>query len=112
MRGVVTAASRRLAVATVIVIASMGQAAFPASGYVSPNLTSSSGGWTTEDGNYLSYKRSAFGGSAFHRNYSVGVRARWTEHGVTGWTSYKWNSVRVKTAEVSAYYTQYIQVKY
>lgn len=84
-----------------------------AQAYVSPVLTAMSGGWNL-GGGYLSYARYAngTGGQAYHPSYRIAIQAQWTEHGITDWSRYQWNSTSGGYARVSAYYAHALRIRY
>lgn len=116
--GVFERARRRAlagALATVLAVVGLTLTTAPvAQAYISPTLYAASGGWMTDDGNWLSYTRHAngTGGNAWHRMYRIGIQAYWVEHGFSGWTSWHWNGGNGGFASVSAYYTQALKVRY
>lgn len=79
--------------------------------YTSPVLTATSGGWHV-GGSNLTYNPTPQRAQAHHMYYRIGVQGRWTEHGVTDWTQWRYNSSTGGFAVAYGYYTYQMRVRY
>lgn len=86
----------------------------PAVGYETPELYSTNGEiYISNTWGSASYSRTVSTAKVTKAGFYMGIRARWQEFGVTGWTSKDWNLPTYGgTASVSCYVCQSIRISY
>lgn len=88
--------------------------AAPASAYETPEMFATSGEfYISQSWGYASYSRTSSTAKVTKLGYYMGIRAKWREFGVTGWTSKTWNdSVYGGTASVNCYVCQSLRISH